>query len=174
MAMAVPSYGYGFGNGYDDDHGRPEANRDLWTELQRRYSTFVDAGGSFVVEWVKGHATTTHLSKGLILESDLWGNYVADALAGHASRVFQVVPSDSLAYTWALNATRRVQLRLIAIAGELSKEWSKQRKAELARLRGRSPHQVRQDQLAIASRVKVSEHGARVLSSHALVCIYGL
>ena len=118
--------------------------------------------------------TATHLSKGLIVESDLWGNFVADALAGHAARVFQALLSDSLAYTWTLNATRRVQLRLLAIACELGKDWSRQRKAEAARLRARTPHQVRQDQLAIASRVRVSEHGARVLSSHALVCIDGL
>ena len=151
----------------------PEANKDLWEEMQYRFKDYVDNGGTFMVEWVKGHATVTHLQQGVISEADLWGNFVADALAGHAAQTCKPLLSDCLTYTWTLNTTRRVQLRLLAIACELGKEWEKHKKAEVARLRARSSQQVLQDQLAVAARARISEHGARVLSSHTLVCIDG-
>ena len=101
----------------------PDSNKDLWDEVRLKHAAFVSAGVSFMVEWIKGHATGTHIAKGLMESADVWGNYAADALAVHAAEHYEVLLSDSLSYTWFLNATRRVQARLVAISKEFGKDW---------------------------------------------------
>ena len=41
MAMAVPSYGYGIGNGYDDDHGY--GSPELWPWQSIAMAALMDA-----------------------------------------------------------------------------------------------------------------------------------
>ena len=62
MAMAVPSYGYGIGNGYDDDHGY--GSPQLWPWQYIAMAALMDATmamGMVIAMARNGECPTWHL-----------------------------------------------------------------------------------------------------------------
>ena len=147
------------------------ANGDLWAELDRLVGAHRATGGTFTLEWVKGHSEAQHLLDGTISTMDMMGNYGADALASAAASKAKVWPGDALAYFWTLQIAGLVQKRLVAIGRLLCDDWAKCKARLQAAQRSRAPEAVLAERFAKAVQKQVPVGGLRVLSPHSLVVI---
>ena len=88
-------------------------NSDLWSRLW----AVLDRGEvSCTLIWVKGHADDLDtFIKFNVTTHDLYGNVLADALAGRAAKECQVSLQDSITLKWHYSVVRKVQARAVVL-----------------------------------------------------------